>query len=71
MFRDPRQARALFARLDVDHDGQVKLDEVPEPFQGQFEGFLRRGDRDRDGQLTEREFVAGAERLSRFLSRPQ
>jgi Ca2+-binding EF-hand superfamily protein len=69
MLGDPRQARALFARLDGNGDGYVEPDEVPEPFQPQLERFLRVADRDEDGRLSEREFLIGAERISRFLSR--
>jgi len=68
MLADPRQARALFYRLDGNGDGQIEPDEVPEPFQPQLERFLRVADRDRDGRLSEREFLIGAERISRFLS---
>jgi Ca2+-binding EF-hand superfamily protein len=71
MVADPRQARALFARLDSNGDGQLEMDEVPEPFQPQLERFLTVADRDRDNRLSEREFLAGAERFSRFLSRPR
>lgn len=66
---DPRQARALFRRLDGDGDGQIEPDEVPEPFRPQLERFLRIADRDRNGRLSEREFLFGAERVSRFFSR--
>jgi hypothetical protein len=66
---DPRQARALFARLDGNGDGRLEADEVPEPFQPQLDRFMRVADRDRDGRLSEREFLNGAERISRFLSR--
>jgi hypothetical protein len=66
---DPRQARALFTRLDGNADGQLEADEVPAPFQPQLERFLRVADRDGDDRLSEREFLAGAERISRFLSR--
>lgn len=71
MFADPRQARAVFARLDGNGDGQIDADEVPEPFQPQLERLLTVSDRNRDGRLSEREFLAGAERISRFLSRPR
>jgi hypothetical protein len=69
MLADPRQARALFSRLDGNGDGHIEPDEVPEPFQPQLERFMRVADRDRDGRLSEREFLVGAERISRFLSR--
>jgi hypothetical protein len=71
MFADPRQARALFARLDGNGDDQIEVAEVPEPFQPQLERFLTLADRDRDNRLSEREFLAGAERISRFMSRPK
>jgi hypothetical protein len=71
MFGDPQQARALFARLDANRDGQIHTDEVPEPFQPQLERFLRVADRDGDDRLSEREFLTGAERVSRYLMRRQ
>ncbi|MEX2309229.1 MAG: EF-hand domain-containing protein [Pirellulales bacterium] len=71
MLGDPEQARALFARLDANGDGHVQHDEVPEPFQPQLERFLRVADRNRDDRLSESEFLTGAERISRFLSRRQ
>jgi hypothetical protein len=69
MLAEPRQARALFARLDANGDRQVEPAEVPEPFQPQLERFLRIADGNRDGRLSEEEFLAGAARISRLLSR--
>jgi hypothetical protein len=66
---DPNQARAMFAELDGNGDGQIESGEVPEPFEQRLEGMLRRGDRDGDNRLSEREFLAITERLSRFLQR--
>jgi EF hand len=69
MLGDPKQARALFDRLDANRDEYVEPDEVPEPFQPQVERFMRLADRDQDGRLSKREFLLGAERISRFMSR--
>ena len=38
-------------------------------FRERAERFVTMSDRDRDGRLTEREFVDGAERISKFLGR--
>ncbi len=69
--RDPQKARQLFAQLDQNGDHKVERKEMPEPLQQPLERFLRMADRDGDGQLSEREFLDGAERLSKFLKRPQ
>jgi Ca2+-binding EF-hand superfamily protein len=68
-FGDPEQARTIFTRLDVNRDKQLDSAEIPEPLQAQLEQFIRRADRDGDGRLSEREFLAGAERVSRFMKR--
>jgi hypothetical protein len=67
--RDPEQARKTFDRLDGNDDGELELDEVPEPLRPQIERFMRLADRDRSGGLSEREFLAGTERMSRFMGR--
>jgi hypothetical protein len=68
-FTDPEQARTIFTRLDVNKDQRLEMAEIPEPLQPQLERFMRQADRDSDGGLSEREFLAGAERLSRFMNR--
>ncbi|HEX5471771.1 MAG TPA: EF-hand domain-containing protein [Lacipirellulaceae bacterium] len=67
--RDPKKARQLFAQLDQNGDGQIEKKEVPDPLQKPLERFMRMADRNDDGKLSEREFLDGAERLSRYLSR--
>ncbi|HVT29580.1 MAG TPA: EF-hand domain-containing protein, partial [Lacipirellulaceae bacterium] len=67
--RDPKKARQLFAQLDQNDDGQIEKKEVPAPLQKPLERFMRMADRNDDGKLSEQEFLNGAERLSRFLSR--
>ena len=62
---NPRQARVVFTQFDSNSDGQLVLSEMPEPLQKQLERFMRFADRDRDGGLSEREFLAAAERMSR------
>jgi hypothetical protein len=69
MIGDPAQARRIFSRLDANRDEQVEPDEIPEPLRQQMERFIERADRDGDGGLSEREFLAGAERMSRIMKR--
>ncbi len=66
---DPQQARAIFSRLDGNGDGELEPSEAPEPFQPQLERLMRLADRDRNGRLSEREFLTAAERISRIMSR--
>jgi hypothetical protein len=68
-FTDPEQARTIFTRLDSNKDRQLEMSEIPEPLQPQLERFMRQADRDSDSALSEREFLVGAERLSRFMNR--
>jgi hypothetical protein len=63
--KNPRQARVVFTQFDSNSDGQLVLSELPEPLQKQLGRFMRIADRDRDGGLSEREFLAAAERMSR------
>jgi hypothetical protein len=67
MLRDPVQTKALFVRLDSDGDKKLDPDEVPEPFKPQIERFMRLADLDRDGRLSEREFLEGAKRIAPLL----
>jgi Ca2+-binding EF-hand superfamily protein len=67
--RDPQQARQTFAQLDANGDGQLESKEFPEPLQERMGRFMRMADRDGDGKLSEREFLAGTERLSRIMAR--
>lgn len=64
---NPRQARVIFTQFDSDSDGQLVLSELPEPLQNQLKRFMQVADRDRDGGLSEREFLAAAERMSRVF----
>jgi len=65
--KNPRQARVIFTQFDSNSDGQLVLSEFPEQLQKQLERFMRFADRDRDGGLSEREFLAAAERMNRVL----
>ncbi len=65
---NPQQAHKVFTQFDVDKDGKLVISEMPEPLQRQLERFMRLADRDRDGGLSEREFLAATERISRFTS---
>jgi Ca2+-binding EF-hand superfamily protein len=61
---NPEKARQAFLRLDTNNDGQVELTEVPDQLQRPVQRLLRTSDRDRDGRLSEREFVTGARRIA-------
>lgn len=50
---------ALFGRLDVNQDGQLSEDELPDDQQRFFRRLRRTADRDGDDQLSREEFVAG------------
>ena len=50
-------AATLFAQLDVNKDGQISADEVPQEQQRLFERLLRSGDQNKDGKLTADEFA--------------
>ena len=69
MLGDPKQALALFQQFDSDGDGKLEKDEVPEQVRDRISRMFRFGDRNRDGVLTEKEFLAAADRASRFLNR--
>jgi len=51
-------AAALFAQLDVNKDGQISADEVPQEQQRLFERLLRSGDQNKDGKLAADEFAS-------------
>ncbi len=67
--RDPKQARQLFAQLDENADGKLDPKEVPDPLQEPIRRLIRIADRDGDSKLSKEEFVAGTERLAKFLKR--
>lgn len=66
--KNPRQARSVFVRADQNKDGKLQLTEVPESAQEQLRRFFRTADRDRSGDLSEREFLAAAERVGRMMT---
>jgi Ca2+-binding EF-hand superfamily protein len=66
---DPQQARQMFKELDTNNDGYLSQKEVSEVFRERADRFTTMADRDRDGRLSEQEFVDGAERISKFLGR--
>ena len=47
----------LFARLDANKDGQVSLEEVPEPRRENFAKLIKRNDKDGNGTLSLAEFT--------------
>jgi Ca2+-binding EF-hand superfamily protein len=66
---DPEKAREIFAQLDGNGNGQVEPDEVPEPFRRTLQRLLRTGDRDGDGRLSRREFLAAAKQVAERQAR--
>lgn len=60
---NPRQTRQTFARLDANGDGQLLPAEAPEPLRPAIQQLLRLADRDRNGGLSEEEFIAGSRQL--------
>jgi Ca2+-binding EF-hand superfamily protein len=66
---DPLQARQMFKELDTNSDGYLSEKEVSEVFRERGDRFNTMADRDRDGRLSEREFVDGAERVSKLFAR--
>jgi Ca2+-binding EF-hand superfamily protein len=61
---NPRQARQLFQQWDANGDGQVAAAEVPEAQRGTFRQLLQQADRDRNGRLSEQEFLAVSRQLN-------
>ena len=57
----------VVAFLDANNDGYLTEKELSEVFRERADRFMTASDRDRDGRLSEREFVAGADRISKFL----
>jgi Ca2+-binding EF-hand superfamily protein len=66
---DPKEAKQVFKELDANNDGYLEKKEVSELFRERGDRFFNMADRDRDGKLSEREFLDGAERISRFIGR--
>jgi Ca2+-binding EF-hand superfamily protein len=50
--------------MDTNQDGRVEMDEVPSEYLRALEQFLRPGDGDKDGNLSQRELTQSAPRLS-------
>jgi Ca2+-binding EF-hand superfamily protein len=61
---DPERAGQLFAQLDANHNGRLEDSELPQSLKRPIRRLLRSADRDGDGQLSQREFVAGARRMA-------
>lgn len=66
---DPEKARQIFAQLDGNGNGHVESDEVPEPFRRPLQRLFRVGDRDGDGRLSRREFLAAAKLVAERQAR--
>ena len=48
----------LFDKLDVNQDGQVTVEEVPEETRPHLERLLRKGDKDENKSLSKEEWMA-------------
>ena len=59
----------MFKELDANNDGYLSEKEVSEVFRERADRFTTMSDRDRDGRLSEREFMDGAERVSKLIGR--
>lgn len=66
---DPAQAKQLFKELDANNDGFLGEKEMSEVFRERAERFTNLADRNRDGRLSQTEFLDGADRVSKFLGR--
>lgn len=66
---EPEQARRLFAQIDMNGNGLIEKKEVTGPLERPFERLIRVADRNNDGQLSEREFLAGAQQIGRRRGR--
>jgi Ca2+-binding EF-hand superfamily protein len=66
---DPAKARQMFKELDTNGDGYLSEKEMSEVFRERADRFIMMADRDRDGRLSEREFLDGAERVSKLFGR--
>ncbi len=69
MLADPKQSLALFEEFDRNNDGKIDHDEVPEQLTDRLGRLFRFGDRNRDGALSQREFLAATERAARLIER--
>ena len=63
LLANPDQALQLFQRLDGNNDGEVSLEEVPDPIADRFERILSVADRDDNSRLALEELRAFTRRL--------
>lgn len=66
VLRNAKQSLALFEQVDTNQDGNLQRDEIPEQAANRWNRFFRLGDRDRNGELSQQEFLAAAQRAARF-----
>ncbi len=66
---DPTQARQLFREMDANNDDSLSEQELSRVFRERADRFAKMADRNRDGRLSQTEFLEEADRVSRFLGR--
>jgi len=69
--REGRIDAAFFDRLDVNKDGTVTLDEIPEDRRERVGRLVDRLDTDKDGKITRKEFEAGIDSVRPEGDRPE
>jgi collagen type III alpha len=69
--RGGRIDAAFFDRLDVNKDGAITLDEIPEDRRERVGQLIERLDGDKDGKVTRKEFDAGVDRVRPNGDRPE
>jgi hypothetical protein len=62
---DPKRAIALFEEFDINSDGKIEREEVPD----RLGRLYRFGDRNRDGNLSEEEFMAARQQVNKLQRR--
>ncbi|MBI3464572.1 MAG: EF-hand domain-containing protein [Planctomycetes bacterium] len=67
----PKLDADFFDRLDVNKDGVITLDEIPEERRERVSKLIERLDKNGDGKVTREEFKAGAETLRAQAGRPE
>ncbi|MEX2118320.1 MAG: EF-hand domain-containing protein [Pirellulales bacterium] len=66
----PQDIEALFRKMDVNGDGRLTEDEVPQPHRERFSRLLRRADTDGDQALSISEFKTARGLVQRLIGSP-